>query len=44
MNADRKTARMVGVFYIAATVAGIVGLAFSDPAVSASDYLTNHWC
>jgi hypothetical protein len=40
MNADRKTARMVGVFYIAATVAGIVGLAFSDPVVSASDYLT----
>lgn len=40
MNPHKMTARMVGAFYIAATVAGIVGLAFSDPIVGASDYLT----
>jgi hypothetical protein len=40
MNTYKKTARMVGAFYIAATAAGIVGLAFSDPIVGASDYLT----
>jgi len=39
MNSDRKTATMVGVFFIAATAAGIVSAALSGP-IQAQDYLT----
>ncbi|MCK4514153.1 MAG: DUF4386 domain-containing protein [Spirochaetaceae bacterium] len=39
MNTDRKTATMVGVFFIAATVAGIVSAVLSGP-IQAQDYLT----
>jgi Domain of unknown function (DUF4386) len=40
MNADRKTARMVGVFFIAATAAGILSAALSGP-IQAPDYLSS---
>jgi hypothetical protein len=30
MNAYRKTARIVGLFYIVATVAGILGIALTE--------------
>jgi hypothetical protein len=37
---ERTTARVVGGLFIAATVAGLVGIAFSQPVVDAPDYLT----
>jgi hypothetical protein len=39
MNGYKKTARMVGVFYIAATVAGILGISLTQSTLDASDYL-----
>lgn len=39
MNSYQKTARMVGVFYIAATVAGIIGISLTQSTLDASDYL-----
>jgi hypothetical protein len=33
MNANKRVARIVGIFYIAATVAGLVGLAVEDPVL-----------
>jgi hypothetical protein len=39
MNGYKKTARMVGVFYIAATVAGIIGISLTQSTLDASDYL-----
>jgi len=39
MNTNRKIAMMVGVFYIAATVAGALSLAFTGPTLDAPDYL-----
>ena len=41
MNTHRKTAIMVGVFYIAATVAGMLSLPFTEPTLNAPDYLIN---
>jgi len=40
MNSDRKTAIIVGVLYIAATVAGIISVVFG-PNLDAPDYLAN---
>jgi hypothetical protein len=40
MNTSRKIAIMVGVFYIAATVAGVLSLPFTEPTLNAPDYLT----
>ena len=40
MNTSRKTARIVGVFYIAATVAGILSKVFG-PNLDTPDYLAN---
>jgi hypothetical protein len=39
MNGFKKTARLVGVFYIAATVAGIIGISLTQSTLDASDYL-----
>jgi hypothetical protein len=39
MNDYQKIARMVGVFYIAATVAGIIGISLTQSTLDASDYL-----
>jgi hypothetical protein len=40
MNTYRKTAIMVGVFYIVATVVGLIGLGvFMEPILNAPDYL-----
>jgi hypothetical protein len=39
MNVYKKTARMVGVFYIVATVAGIIGISLTQATLDASDYL-----
>ncbi len=40
--ANKKTARTVGVLYIVATVAGLVGLGiFSDPVLSEQEYLVS---
>ena len=39
MNTGKKIAIMVGVFYIAGTVAGILSLVFTEPALNAPDYL-----
>jgi uncharacterized membrane protein len=42
MNTYRKTAIMVGVFYIAATVVGLIGLAaILEPTLNAPDYLVS---
>jgi len=40
MNTYKKTGRIVGIFFITATVAGILGMVFSGP-IQATDYLTN---
>lgn len=40
MNTDKKNARMVGILYIAATVAGVLSLAFTDPVLGSEVYLT----
>jgi len=40
MDSNRKTARIVGVLFITATVAGVLSLAFSGPR-NAPDYLTS---
>ena len=40
MNSDRKTAIIVGVLYIVATVAGIISVVFG-PNLDAPDYLAN---
>jgi Domain of unknown function (DUF4386) len=39
MNADKKTARIVGVLYIIGTVAGILSLVFTGPIQNAQDHL-----
>ena len=39
MNADRKTARIVGVVYIIGTVAGILSLVLTGPVRNAQDFL-----
>ena len=39
MNGFKKTARLVGVFYIAATVAGIIGISLTQSTLDAPDYL-----
>jgi hypothetical protein len=42
MNATRKIAIIVGVFYLIATAAGLIGLgAFMDPILNDPDYLIN---
>jgi len=41
MDTSRKIAIIVGVFYIVATVAGMLSLSFSEPALNAPDYLVN---
>ena len=42
MNSDRKTARIVGVLFITATVAAVLGtVVFIGPILNAPDYLTN---
>ena len=41
MNTSRKSAILVGVFYIAATVAGILSLVFTEPVLNSPDYLVN---
>jgi hypothetical protein len=40
MNSNRKTARIVGILFIAATVAGILSVVFG-PNLDAPDYLAN---
>ena len=40
MNSNRKTAIIVGVLFITATVAYSLGVIFLDPILSGSDYLT----
>ncbi len=39
MESSKKTARLVGVFYIVATVAGIIGISLTQSTLDASDYL-----
>jgi len=39
MNASRKIAIFVGILYIIATVAGMLSLPFTEPALNAPDYL-----
>jgi hypothetical protein len=39
MNTSRKIAIIVGVFYIAATVAGLLSVVFTEPTLNAPDYL-----
>jgi hypothetical protein len=39
MNADKKTARFVGVLYVIGTVAGILSLVLTGPVRNAQDYL-----
>ena len=39
MNANKKTARVVGALYIIGTVAGILSLVFTGPVRNAQDYL-----
>ncbi len=39
MNANRKTASMVGILYILGTVAGILSVVFTDAVLNAPDYL-----
>lgn len=39
MHSHQKIARMVGVFYIVATVAGIIGISLTQSTLDASDYL-----
>ena len=41
MNTYKKNAIFVGVFYIAATVAGFLSLFFTEPILGAPDYLIN---
>jgi hypothetical protein len=41
MNENRKTARIVGILFIAATVAYSLGVILLDPILGASDYLTS---
>jgi hypothetical protein len=37
---DRTTARVVGILFIIATVAGLLSYFFQQPVVDAADYLT----
>jgi hypothetical protein len=39
MTGYQKTARLVGIFYIAATAAGIIGISLTQSTLDASDYL-----
>jgi hypothetical protein len=39
MNSDRRLARVAGVLFILATVAGLLGSALTDPILGAPDYL-----
>lgn len=39
MNPDKTIARLVGIFYILATAAGLAGVAISEPMLDDSDYL-----
>ena len=41
MNADKKTARVVGVLYVIGTVAGILSLVLTGPVRSAQDHLVS---
>jgi hypothetical protein len=41
MNADKTTARIVGVLYITGTVAGILSLVSTGPVRNAQDYLNS---
>jgi hypothetical protein len=41
VNTNKRTARIVGVLFIAATVAGILSLVFLGPILDAPDYLLN---
>ena len=41
MDTSRENAIIVGVFYIVATVAGMLSLPFTEPALNAPDYLVN---
>ncbi|MCP5099619.1 MAG: DUF4386 domain-containing protein, partial [Chloroflexi bacterium] len=41
MNSNKKTARIVGVLFITATVATMLSLVFSGPILEAPDYLVN---
>jgi hypothetical protein len=41
MNADKTTARTVGVLYVVGTVAGILSLVSTGPVRNAQDYLTS---
>jgi hypothetical protein len=41
MNENRKTARIVGILFITATVAYSLGVTLLDPILGASDYLTS---
>ena len=41
MNSNRKTAIIVGVLFLTATVAGILGNSLIDPILNAPDYLIN---
>ena len=41
MNADKSTARTVGVLYIGGTVAGILSLVLTGPVRDAQDYVTS---
>lgn len=41
LNSSRKTARIVGVLFIIATLASLLGAAFSSPILDAQDYLSS---
>jgi len=41
MNSDKKTARVVGILFILATVAGFLSVAFLGPVLADPDYLVN---
>lgn len=41
MNSDRKTAMVVGVLFIIATVAGVLSVALLGPILNDPDYLSN---
>jgi len=40
MNSNRKTAIIVGILFITATVAYSIGMILLDPILGGSDYLT----